>query len=233
MVHTPKTKSTYCQACKCHKVHKVTQYKKGKASGRAIGDRRYKAKQKGFGGQTKPVFRKKAKQTKKITLRLECTKCKRRKDGVKFVGNGARPWRCDAPKIDVALPCATQNEVDLKDAKILTEKGCYIVAEGANMPTEPPAVGHFLEKRVLFGPGKAANAGGVAVSGLEMSQNSMRLEWTREEVDNKLQTIMRDIHDACVKYGSNKNDDFIDYVQGANIAGFVKVADAMLAQGCV
>jgi len=154
-------------------------------------------------------------------------------DGVKFVGNGARPWRCDAPKIDVALPCATQNEVDLKDAKILTEKGCYIVAEGANMPTEPPAVGHFLDKRVLFGPGKAANAGGVAVSGLEMSQNSMRLEWTREEVDNKLQTIMRDIHDACVKYGSNKKDDFIDYVQGANIAGFVKVADAMLAQGCV
>merc|ERR1719219_2824010 len=154
-------------------------------------------------------------------------------DGVKFVGNGARPWRCDAPKIDVALPCATQNEVDLKDAKILTEKGCYIVAEGANMPTEPLAVGHFLDKRVLFGPGKAANAGGVAVSGLEMSQNSMRLEWTREEVDNKLQTIMRDIHDACVKYGSNNNDDFIDYVQGANIAGFVKVADAMLAQGCV
>jgi len=154
-------------------------------------------------------------------------------DGVKFVGNGARPWRCDAPKIDVALPCATQNEVDLKDAKILTEKGCYIVAEGANMPTEPLAVGHFLDKRVLFGPGKAANAGGVAVSGLEMSQNSMRLEWTREEVDNKLQTIMRDIHDACVKYGSNKKDDFIDYVQGANIAGFVKVADAMLAQGCV
>lgn len=142
---------------------------------------------------------------------------------------GKRPWII---KCDVALPCATQNEVNEDDAKTLVANGCYVVSEGANMPSTPEAVEVYLKAKILYGPGKAANAGGVAVSGLEMTQNSMRLSWTREEVDAKLHQIMRDIHETCVKYGKDA-DGFINYVNGANIGGFVKVADAMLAQGLV
>lgn len=140
-----------------------------------------------------------------------------------------RPWSI---KCDVALPCATQNEVNEEDAKTLIANGCYVVSEGANMPSTPDAVEVYLKSKILYGPGKAANAGGVAVSGLEMTQNSMRLSWSREEVDAKLHQIMCDIHETCAKYGKD-NDGFINYVNGANIGGFVKVADAMLAQGLV
>ena len=139
-----------------------------------------------------------------------------------------RPW---AAKCDVAIPCATQNEISADEAQILVKNGCLCVVEGANMPTEPEAVDIFLDKGVLFGPGKAANAGGVAVSGLEMSQNSMRLNWSREEVDEKLKVIMNNIHSQCVRYG--KFGDSVNYVKGANIAGFIKVADSMLDQGVV
>ncbi len=142
---------------------------------------------------------------------------------------GRKPWE---QKVDVALPCATQNELNGEDAKKLVKNGVLCVSEGANMPCTPEAVETFLEHRILFGPGKAANAGGVATSGLEMSQNSLRFNWTAEEVDQKLHRIMCDIHASCVKYGKEENG-FIDYVKGANIAGFVKVADAMLAQGIV
>lgn len=146
----------------------------------------------------------------------------------KFV-EGKRPWEvaCEA-----ALPCATQNELNEEEANILVKNGCICVAEGANMPSTPEAVNAFLKAKILFAPGKAANAGGVATSGLEMSQNSLRLSWTAEEVDEKLKRIMSDIHESCVTYGTEENG-FIDYVKGANIAGFVKVADAMLAQGIV
>jgi glutamate dehydrogenase (NADP+) len=142
---------------------------------------------------------------------------------------GERPWKV---KCDVALPSATQNEINEEEAQVLVKNSCYVVAEGANMPSTPEAVEVFLKAKVLFGPGKAANAGGVAVSGLEMSQNSMRLPWTREEVDNRLHMIMQNIHDTCVKYGKDP-DGFINYVNGANIGGFIKVADAMIAQGVV
>ncbi|MFT4838848.1 MAG: glutamate dehydrogenase (NADP+) [Nonlabens sp.] len=142
---------------------------------------------------------------------------------------GERPW---SVKCDIALPCATQNELNGEEAKILVSNGCVCVAEGANMPCTPEAIEFFLENKILFSPGKASNAGGVATSGLEMSQNSMRYSWTAEEVDDKLHSIMNDIHEACVTYGKDK-DGFVDYVKGANIAGFVKVADAMLAQGIV
>ena len=142
---------------------------------------------------------------------------------------GKTPW---GEKCDVALPCATQNELQEEDAKKLVDNGCMLVGEGANMPCTPEAVEVFQKAKILFSPGKASNAGGVATSGLEMSQNSLRYSWTAEEVDNKLHEIMNDIHDACVKYGSEK-DGHVDYVKGANIAGFVKVADAMLAQGAV
>ncbi|RZJ72422.1 NADP-specific glutamate dehydrogenase [Flavobacterium sp.] len=145
----------------------------------------------------------------------------------KFV-EGKRPWEV---KCDVALPCATQNELDGDEAKALVANGVLAVAEGANMPSTPEAVLEFQKAKILFAPGKASNAGGVATSGLEMSQNSLRLSWTREEVDERLKNIMLNIHSACVQYG--KDGDFIDYVKGANIAGFVKVADAMLAQGVV
>jgi glutamate dehydrogenase (NADP+) len=141
---------------------------------------------------------------------------------------GRRPW---GVKCDVALPCATQNEVSADEARTLVANGCTCVAEGANMPTEPDAVEVFQSAGILFGPGKAANAGGVATSGLEMSQNSLRLSWTREEVDQRLHSIMKNIHETCVKYG--RKGDRIDYVAGANIGGFVKVADAMLDQGLV
>ena len=142
---------------------------------------------------------------------------------------GARPWEI---KCDVALPCATQNELNEEEAKTLVANGCICVAEGANMPTTPEAVTVFQKAKILFAPGKASNAGGVATSGLEMSQNSLRLSWTSEEVDERLKNIMLDIHASCVKYGSDENG-YVDYVKGANIADFVKVADAMLAQGVV
>jgi glutamate dehydrogenase (NADP+) len=146
----------------------------------------------------------------------------------KFV-EGKRPWEV---KCDIALPCATQNELDEAEAKTLVANGCICVAEGANMPSTPEAVTVFTDAKILFAPGKASNAGGVATSGLEMSQNSLRLSWTSEEVDNRLKVIMKDIHEACVQYGSDGNG-YVDYVKGANIAGFVKVADAMLGQGVV
>jgi len=142
---------------------------------------------------------------------------------------GKRPWEV---KCDVALPCATQNEVSEDEAKALVANGCICVSEGANMPSTPEAVEIFIKNKILFGPGKAANAGGVATSGLEMSQNSMRLSWTREEVDQRLHDIMVRIHQQCEKHGTEA-DGFINYVKGANIAGFVKVAEAMLAQGLV
>jgi glutamate dehydrogenase (NADP+) len=142
---------------------------------------------------------------------------------------GKRPWEV---KCDIALPCATQNELNEEEAKMLIENGCMCVAEGANMPTTPEAVEVFQHAKILFAPGKASNAGGVATSGLEMSQNSIRLSWTSVEVDEKLKTIMADIHEACVKYGKDSTG-YVDYVKGANIAGFVKVADAMLGQGVV
>ena len=142
---------------------------------------------------------------------------------------GKRPWEV---KCDIALPCATQNELDDTEAKMLVANGCICVAEGANMPSTPEAIAVFHEAKILFAPGKASNAGGVATSGLEMSQNSLRLNWTREEVDEKLHTIMNDIHAACVTYGKD-GDGYVDYVKGANIAGFVKVAEAMMAQGVV
>ena len=141
---------------------------------------------------------------------------------------GKTPWN---EKCDIALPCATQNELHEEDAKALVANGCMCVAEGANMPSTPKAVEVFLSKKILFAPGKASNAGGVATSGLEMSQNSLRLSWTAEEVDEKLHGIMVSIHESAAKYG--KEGDFTNYVKGANIAGFVKVADAMLAQGLV
>ena len=142
---------------------------------------------------------------------------------------GQRPW---AVKCDIALPCATQNELNGDEAKILVANGCMCISEGANMPSTPEAIHEFQKQKILFAPGKASNAGGVATSGLEMSQNSLRLSWTRKEVDDKLKVIMEDIHDSCVQYGANE-DGSIDYIKGANIAGFVKVADAMLAQGVV
>ncbi|WP_046754868.1 NADP-specific glutamate dehydrogenase [Kordia jejudonensis] len=142
---------------------------------------------------------------------------------------GERPW---SVKCDVALPCATQNELNGDEAKALIENGCMCVSEGANMPSTPEAVEEFHKAKILFAPGKASNAGGVATSGLEMTQNSLRYSWTREEVDEKLKQIMSDIHKACEEYGTDE-DGYIDYVKGANIAGFVKVADAMIAQGVV
>ncbi len=142
---------------------------------------------------------------------------------------GKDPWEVPC---DVALPCATQNELDGNEAKTLLKNGCIAVAEGANMPSTPEAIHAFHEAKILFAPGKASNAGGVATSGLEMSQNSLRISWTREEVDERLKAIMNDIHNSCVEYGKEE-DGYCNYVKGANIAGFVKVADAMLAQGVV
>ena len=146
---------------------------------------------------------------------------------VKFTPN-KKPW---GVKCDIALPCATQNELDLKDAKQLTKNGCYVVAEGANMPSTKDAVHHFIKEKILFGPGKAANAGGVAVSGIEMSQNSTRIPLTREQVDKLLKEIMEKIHTTCVKHGTQKG--FVNYVDGANIGGFVRVADSMVDQGVI
>jgi glutamate dehydrogenase (NADP+) len=140
-----------------------------------------------------------------------------------------KPWEV---KCEVAFPSATQNEIGEADAETLIKNGCICVAEGANMPSTPEAVKVYLKEKILYGPGKAANAGGVAVSGLEMSQNSQRFAWSREEIDKKLHQIMVSIHQACIKYGS-EGKEFTNYVKGANIAGFVKVADAMLDQGVV
>ena len=142
---------------------------------------------------------------------------------------GEKPW---SVAVDVALPCATQNELNEEQANLLVKNGCIAVVEGANMPSTPEAISLFINNKILFAPGKASNAGGVATSGLEMSQNSLRYNWTREEVDTKLHNIMLDIHDQCVAYGKEE-DGYIDYVKGANIAGFVKVADAMIDQGIV
>jgi glutamate dehydrogenase (NADP+) len=141
---------------------------------------------------------------------------------------GKRPWGI---KCDVAFPCATQNEISGDDAKTLVKNGCICVSEGANMPTTPEGIAVFLKAKILYAPGKAANAGGVATSGLEMSQNSERLSWTREEVDERLHNIMKAIHATCVKYG--KEGDFVNYVNGANIGGFIKVADSMIDQGVI
>lgn len=142
---------------------------------------------------------------------------------------GERPWKIAC---DIALPCATQNEIDGDDAAALVNGGCFCVGEGANMPSTPEAIAIFQKNGLLYSPGKASNAGGVATSGLEMSQNSMRIKWSAEEVDQKLQSIMKEIHSVCVKYGQEENG-YINYVKGANIGGFMKVADAMIAQGCV
>ena len=150
-----------------------------------------------------------------------------KKFNVDFI-EGKTPWEV---KCHIALPCATQNELNADDAKLLTANGCFVVAEGANMPSTTDAVHHFINEKILFGPGKAANAGGVAVSGIEMSQNSTRMPLTSEEVDNLLKGIMNRIHSTCVKYGTK--DDFINYVDGANIGGFVRVADSMIDQGIV
>lgn len=146
--------------------------------------------------------------------------------GVQYVEN-ARPW---GVACDIAMPCATQNELDAEDAKKLLANGCICVCEGANMPTTPEAIALFQGAKILYSPGKASNAGGVATSGLEMTQNSTRLSWTAEEVDQRLRRIMADIHAACLKYGT-EDDGYINYVKGANIAGFIKVANAMLEQG--
>jgi glutamate dehydrogenase (NADP+) len=147
--------------------------------------------------------------------------------GVEYV-EGKRPWHVQC---DVAFPSATQNEISKEEAEILVKNGCYVVSEGANMPTVPEGIEVFQKAKILYGPGKAANAGGVATSGLEMSQNSLHLQWEREEVEDRLRTIMKNIHATCVEHG--KEGDWIDYVKGANVGGFIKVADAMLDQGLV
>ena len=141
---------------------------------------------------------------------------------------GKKPWSI---KTDLAFPCATQNEIELSDAKSLIKNDCIAVTEGANMPTTHDAIEAFIKAKVLYAPGKAANAGGVAVSGLEMTQNSIRLAWHREELEQRLKDIMQSIHQQCINYGTEK--DHINYVKGANLAGFVKVADAMLAYGVI
>ena len=148
--------------------------------------------------------------------------------GVKYVA-GARPW---GEKADIALPSATQNEIDGDDARTLVANGIIAVSEGANMPSTPEAIKVFQDAKLLYAPGKAANAGGVAVSGLEMTQNSERLRWSSEEVDTKLHNIMNEIHANCVKYGTQA-DGYVNYVRGANVTGFLKVAKAMMAQGIV
>ena len=171
--------------------------------------------------------------TEKLAFVMELKNVKRgrikeyaEKYGCEF--HEGRPWGVTC---DIALPCATQNELNGKEAKTLVDNSCACVSEGANMPTTPEAIEVFRAAKILFAPGKASNAGGVATSGLEMSQNSLRLSWTRKEVDAKLKAIMKDIHTSCVEYGSE--GEYIDYVKGANVAGFVKVADAMLDQGIV
>ena len=150
------------------------------------------------------------------------------KYGCKYV-EGKRPW---SEKCDIALPSATQNEISGKDAQMLVNNGCIAVSEGANMPSTPEAIEIFQNNNLLYAPGKAANAGGVSVSGLEMTQNAIKLSWSKEEVDEKLKNIMKDIHNQCVKYGTEENG-YINYVKGANVAGFMKVAKAMMDQGVI
>jgi glutamate dehydrogenase (NADP+) len=147
--------------------------------------------------------------------------------GCHFFPN-AKPWE---QKVDIALPCATENELNEEDAKMLVANGCFLIGEVSNMGCTAGAVNYFLDNKIHYAPGKAVNAGGVAVSGLEMSQNSMRYNWTKEEVDERLHLIMHDIHETCQKFG--RDGSYINYVKGANVGGFVKVADAMLAQGLV
>ncbi|MFC1808710.1 NADP-specific glutamate dehydrogenase [Candidatus Omnitrophota bacterium] len=180
------------------------------------------------------IYDEKGIDTEKLAFVFELKNIKRgrikeyaQKFNCKYV-EGETPW---GVKCDAAFPSATQNEINEKDAETLVKNGCIAVGEGANMPTTPEGVEVFQKAKILYGPGKAANAGGVATSGLEMSQNSMRLSWTREEVDTRLHNIMIAIHESCVKYGTE--GDYVDYVKGANIAGFVKVADAMIEQGLV
>ena len=156
----------------------------------------------------------------RISEFAEKFKCKFYKD--------KRPWSI---KADLAFPCATQNELELPDAEQLIKNGCKAIAEGANMPTTKDAIEAIHKAKIIFSPGKASNAGGVAVSGLEMTQNSIRLSWQREELEERLKTIMHDIHQQCVNYGTEK--DHVDYIKGANIAGFVKVAEAMVAYGVI
>jgi glutamate dehydrogenase (NADP+) len=148
--------------------------------------------------------------------------------GAQFI-QGKRPWEV---KCDVAMPCATQNELGKEDAETLVKNGCICVAEGANMPSTPEAVNVFIQNKIMFGPGKAVNAGGVATSGLEMSQNSMKLNWPAEEVDKRLHEIMKSIHQQCVIYGKEESG-YVNYVKGANVAGFLKVANAMMDQGVI
>jgi glutamate dehydrogenase (NADP+) len=148
------------------------------------------------------------------------------KYGVKYVA-GARPW---GEKCDIAMPSATQNEINAEDAAKLVANGCFAVSEGANMPSTPDAIKIFQDAKILYAPGKASNAGGVSVSGLEMTQNAQKLSWTSEEVDAKLKSIMQSIHEQCLKYGTQP-DGYVNYVKGANVAGFMKVAKAMMAQG--
>ncbi|HZO16336.1 MAG TPA: glutamate dehydrogenase, partial [Polyangiaceae bacterium] len=174
--------------------------------------------------QEKLAYVKDLKNVRRGRIREYLTKYPR----AKFI-EGKRPW---SVKCDLAFPSAIENEIDEADAKMLVENGCVCVSEGANMPTTPEGVEVFLKAKMLYGPGKAANAGGVATSGLEMSQNAAHINWPREEVDSRLHQIMRSIHAACVKHGSEK-DGFVNYVRGANVAGFIKVADAMLDQGVV
>lgn len=181
------------------------------------------------------IYDKDGMTTEKLAFVMELKNVKRgrireyaEKYGCEYVEGTSRPW---AEKCEIALPCATENEINGDEARMLVNNGCICVSEGANMPSTPEAVEVYLENKILYGPGKAANAGGVATSGLEMSQNSLRLSWTREEVDQRLHTIMVNIHKTCMKYG--KEGDFVNYVKGANIGGFVKVADAMMAQGYV
>jgi len=180
------------------------------------------------------IYDKKGIDSKKLAYVMDLKNVKRgrikeyaKKYSCKYF-EGERPWGVEC---DVAFPSATQNEISGSDAKKLVKNGCIAVGEGANMPTTPEGIEVFQKAKILYGPGKAANAGGVAISGLEMSQNSERLSWSREEVDKRLHGIMEAIHETCVKYG--KSGKYINYVNGANIGGFAKVADAMLDQGLV
>ncbi len=179
------------------------------------------------------IYDSKGIDVEKLTFIMDLKNVKRgrikeyaKKYGCEF--HEGRPWGL---KCDIALPCATQNELNEEDAKMLIANGCILVSEGANMPSTPEAIAVFQNAKILFAPGKASNAGGVATSGLEMSQNSLRMSWTREEVDERLKQIMKEIHNSCLEYGAN--GEYVDYVKGANIAGFVKIADAMLDQGIV
>ena len=194
----------------------------------------YTKKQIEFYRQFDPSFELSKKEALTYAAKMGATDSLRglKQIGAKFFGaeywEGKRPW---AAKCDIAIPCATQNEVNKEEAELLIKKGCQCLSEGANMPSDPEAIDVYLNNKILYGPGKAANAGGVAVSGLEMSQNATSIHWSKEEVDAKLQTIMSSIHDACALHG--KEHDFINYMKGANIAGFIKVADSMIDQGVV